>query len=364
MAPMTHSRMMEMQARLPPLAGFPASKYGRIMRDQATSPANSRGASFDAKSTSAGYSSAESEQLDAESHTSSHMLQYQDPTVDKDFFPSDHSTTPSTREHSPEPLRRMPSRFEEVTSDDDFFPSDHSTMPSTRESSPEPFRETAKRYGLREEDIFPQSKLFLNPTRQIPLMQLLAHLLPSDQRNPTHTGLTQDQLGRFDRPEGCRLAVPAATLSQGGCFKSDDDSDICKDMGDSSTGVTTSTACFVEMQRESVKLNRDTQWIRVVHRGYGQVAWRDELSKLKVPIVHGSHMSEGEYIMIPAGLDAHQVVDTLVKVNQNVRRIVWFKGMKRANKSRLLFRWEPFSVSPKGDEMPNLLETKAFSHKD
>jgi hypothetical protein len=38
--------------------------------------------------------------------------------------------------------------------------------------------------------------------------------------------------------------------------------------------------------------------------------------------------------------------------------------MKRANKSRVLFKWEPFSVSPIGDEMPKLLETKEFSCQD
>merc|ERR1719199_1650315 len=56
----------------------------------------------------------------------------------------------------------------------DFFESDHSKMPSTREPSPEPFSDTAKRYGwsldslslesrLSKQDMFPVPQYFQKP---------------------------------------------------------------------------------------------------------------------------------------------------------------------------------------------------------
>jgi hypothetical protein len=328
MAPMTHHRMLEMQARLPPLAGFPPLfQLGSIIRKESKKPFASTASepSLDAKSTSAGDSPPESVQLNVEPHDS------------------------------------------DITDDelDEFYPSDHSDMPPTREPSPEPLWDRAKRYGLREEDIFPQPTTFPKPHGKIPLVLPFPRLPPSSlQRNPTCSGLTQDTPGRFDKPEGCWMAVPAGTMGQGACLKSDADSEIYTDTGNTYTGVTVSQPSFKEMQQEGMKLNRVTSWIRVVHRGYGQVAWRNELAKLNLPIVHGPFASEGDYVMIPAGLDARKVVDALVDINQTVRKIVWFRGMKRANKSRVLFKWEPFSVSPIGDEMPKLLETKEFSCQD
>jgi hypothetical protein len=81
-------------------------------------------------------------------------------------------------------------------------------------------------------------------------------------------------------------------------------------------------------------------------------------------IVQGAFVSEGDYVLIPEGLSVQNVVDMLTETNLNVRHLVWFKAMKRANKSRVLFKWEPFVVSPRFHEKPTLVETKAFSGRD
>ena len=57
-------------------------------------------------------------------------------------------------------------------------------------------------------------------------------------------------------------------------------------------------------------------------------------------------------------MSAETTVDMLKEVNAKVRKLVWFREMKRANKSRVSFKWEPFSVSPIGHELPTLVETK------
>jgi hypothetical protein len=153
------------------------------------------------------------------------------------------------------------------------------------------------------------------------------------------------------------------------CFKVDVDSEICNDVDNASVAAsvavtTVSQPSFEEMQRESRKLNRTTSWLRVVHRGYGQVAWRNELQNMNLTIVHGPFASEGDYVLIPEWLCAQNIVDMMTETNLKVRKIVWFRAMKRANKSRVLFKWEPFTVSPHGDVKPTILETKAFSCQD
>jgi hypothetical protein len=122
----------------------------------------------------------------------------------------------------------------------------------------------------------------------------------------------------------------------------------------------TSTVClqaFNLMQQESIKLNRDTAWLRIVHSGYGRAAWRNQLKETRLTFLHGHFPAEGDYFLVPAGRSAQVVIDMLVEVNITVRKLVWFRGMKRANKSRLLFKWAPFTVSPIGHERPTLVET-------
>jgi hypothetical protein len=169
----------------------------------------------------------------------------------------------------------------------------------------------------------------------MPVAQFSSHLLSAMQSNRTQ------HLPEFSGREVC--------------FTTDVDSE---------SSYQPSQRSFEDMQKESRKLNRDTTWLRVVHRGYGQLAWRNELQDMNLTFVHGSFASEGEYVLIPDGLCAQSIVEILAETNMKVRKIVWFRGMKRANKSRVLFKWAPFSVSPSGDEKPTLSETNAFCGND
>jgi hypothetical protein len=119
---------------------------------------------------------------------------------------------------------------------------------------------------------------------------------------------------------------------------------------------TVSQQAFNLMQQESMKLNRDTTWLRVVHRGYGQVAWRTELWGTNLTFVHGHFAAEGDYFLISEGLSVQALVDVLTEVNKKMRKIVRFSAMKQGNKSRVLFKWEPFTVSPIVHELPVLVK--------
>jgi hypothetical protein len=312
--------MIEVQARLSPLAGFPSSvrsaRGGLISPKRETTPksvTSNHEPSVGDESTIEGDSSTESVYSYMESRTSD----------------------PANMEHN---------LCESDSGDDDFFSSDHSNMPSTREPSPEPFWDTAKRYGWRAEDIFAQRKMFQTPESPIPVEHFSSHLQPSSVQS-NHT----QYLAQF--------------IGQEVYFKSTVESKISNRMDDVSANQPT-PSCFVEMQDKSRKLGRKTSWLRVVHRGYGQIAWRNELQNKKLTVVCGLLASEGDYVLIPDGLCAQNIVDMMTEINQMVRKIVWFKEMKRANKSRLLFKWAPFSVSPSGDAMPIFAETNAFRVKD
>jgi hypothetical protein len=241
----------------------------------------------------------------------------------------------------------------------------HSKMPPTREPSPEPFSETAKRYGLREDafflqqlqqsqgrDVLHKEETFFIGHEQIPLAHSSSHLQSSPaQCHPTYSGYPLNYLTQFN-----------STTTQRSSTKDDS---IYKYMDmENVPAATVSKQAFDEMQRASRKLKRATTWLRVVHRGYGQVAWRDELQRLNIQIVQGPFASEGDYVIIPEGLGAHELVDMLVEVNRKVRKLIWFPEMKRANKSRVLFKWEPIRVDPTAYDKPMLVETKAFAPKD
>jgi hypothetical protein len=235
--------------------------------------------------------------------------------------------------------------------DDDFFPSDRSEMPPTREPSPEPFSETAKRYGWSADHLLPLQKMLPIPQGQLPLMEYSPYLSSSIvQNNALQKGLSLDYLAKFDSPDRR--------------VKTDGDSEVYNIMGSASTATSVSQEAFDEMQRVSMKLNRATTWFRVVHRGYGQAPWLKELESSNLAFVHGPFASEGDYVMIPEGLGVDKIVEILTKVNLTVRKIVWFREMKRSNKSRVLFKWEPFTVSPTGFLKPTLVETKTFSCQD
>jgi hypothetical protein len=183
--------------------------------------------------------------------------------------------------------------------------------------------------------------MFLLLHERLPFVHTSYTLPSSPQRNPADSGLSIDR-----------------------CLKTTNDSAIYKDKGNMPVVSTTSLQSFNEMQQESRKLSRSTTWLRVVHRGYGPVAWRSELQKLNLTIVHGPFASEGDYVRIPEGLSAHEIVDVLTECNLKVRKIVWFRDMKRANKSRVLLKWAPFCVFPIGSDLPKMVETQAFSYKD
>ena len=50
----------------------------------------------------------------------------------------------------------------------------------------------------------------------------------------------------------------------------------------------------------------------------------------------------------------------LLQINLSVRRRTHFDEMNRANKSRVVFKCEPFTVAPTGDERPVLVRTTRF----
>ena len=65
--------------------------------------------------------------------------------------------------------------------------------------------------------------------------------------------------------------------------------------------------------------------------------------------------------MIPESAAPEDVVRALLQINLSVRRRTHFDEMNRANKSRVVFKCEPFTVAPTGDERPVLVRTTRFS---
>ena len=78
-------------------------------------------------------------------------------------------------------------------------------------------------------------------------------------------------------------------------------------------------------------------------------------------VVHGPSPAEGAYVLIPPSTTPEEVANTLLLMNLNVRRRTYFTGMNRANKSRVVFKSEPLTVSPTGRNMPVLVRTTRFS---
>jgi hypothetical protein len=122
-----------------------------------------------------------------------------------------------------------------------------------------------------------------------------------------------------------------------------------------------SPSSLSDMRRVSKRLNCVTTWLRAVHSGHGQDLWRSELENKGLVVVHAPSPAEGAYILIPTSTTAEDVVRALVHINLSVRRRTHFDEMNRANKSRVVFKCEPFTVAPTGDERPNLIRTTRFS---
>merc|ERR1719456_1839091 len=96
-----------------------------------------------------------------------------------------------------------------------------------------------------------------------------------------------------------------------------------------------------------------TRWIRVVHSGYGNAVWHEDLRASNLTFVAASAHPEGCYVHIPPNTSVDDIVNTLTQINLGVRRKTQFADMKRANKSRLQFKNEVLvnaSEGPKGDD--------------
>merc|ERR1719375_988368 len=73
--------------------------------------------------------------------------------------------------------------------------------------------------------------------------------------------------------------------------------ELKQEEGDASTSTRISPLSAQEMRRVSRNLNCVTTWLRVVHSGYGQEAWRDELAREDLTIVHAKSCAEGTYVL-------------------------------------------------------------------
>jgi hypothetical protein len=98
-----------------------------------------------------------------------------------------------------------------------------------------------------------------------------------------------------------------------------------------------------------------------VHSGYGQEPWRAAVAAAGLQCIAARSPAEGVYFNVPDHMDVDQVVDTLAELNLAVRRKTRFREMNRANKSRLQFKSEPFTVAPWTTSRPVLEPTSRFS---
>jgi hypothetical protein len=115
-----------------------------------------------------------------------------------------------------------------------------------------------------------------------------------------------------------------------------------------------------EMRRKSRQMGHETQWLRVVHSGYGLEAWRQGARDRGFFLVCSLSSAEGMYVQIPPRSTVEQVVDVLLDVNMTVRRQTRYKDMNRSNKSRLQIKCEPFIVPVSNEAKPKLVRTTRF----
>jgi hypothetical protein len=79
-------------------------------------------------------------------------------------------------------------------------------------------------------------------------------------------------------------------------------------------------------------------WLRVVHSGYGSQAWAEALKDSVHTHVTTARHQEGIYVLLRKGAAVEDLVDDLMAMNLEVRKMTQFKEMKRSNKSRLQFK--------------------------
>jgi hypothetical protein len=121
-----------------------------------------------------------------------------------------------------------------------------------------------------------------------------------------------------------------------------------------------SATSLQDMRRVSISLGCATNWLRVVHSGYGQDAWQLALQEHGLTVLQAQSPAEGAYVRVPDDKSAEDMVIFLTEINRNVRRRTRFRDMNRANKSRLQFKCEPFLVTPDEDRIPELVRTSRF----
>lgn len=82
------------------------------------------------------------------------------------------------------------------------------------------------------------------------------------------------------------------------------------------------------------------RWIRVVHSGYGNEIFADEVAATGYSLVGAKSRQEGYYIKAPEDQDIPSFVERLKAINKTCRDRSAFKEMKRSNKSRVHFKSE------------------------
>jgi hypothetical protein len=122
-----------------------------------------------------------------------------------------------------------------------------------------------------------------------------------------------------------------------------------------------SPAPLNSMRQVSQSMNCETIWIRIMHTGHGQDLWKADIESMGLVVVHGPSPTEGSYVMIPPWTAPEEVVYTLFHRNLSVRKRSGFPDMKRANKSRVTVKCEPFTVSPTATDKPRLVPTERFA---
>jgi hypothetical protein len=98
------------------------------------------------------------------------------------------------------------------------------------------------------------------------------------------------------------------------------------------------------VQMECIMLARGCatmKWFRIVHSGYGKPLWFQLVEATKRPLVGSRSKAEGCFVAVLPGETIDEVVDEMIAINLQVRRLSRFQSMKRANKSRVQFKSEP-----------------------
>ena len=122
-----------------------------------------------------------------------------------------------------------------------------------------------------------------------------------------------------------------------------------------------SDLCLHELRRVGAAQDCDTTWLCVLKSGLGRDAWRTALQRNGFVVAQAPSASEGDYILIPQGTTPEEMVHAMIQINKKIRLSTYFGMMNRTNKSRVHFKYEPFTVSLMGNDKPILVQTTRFS---